>query len=161
MPTQSSVKTSEQAVTTTSPDETFELGKALAAHLSPGAVVALVGELAAGKTVFTKGLAVGLGVPDADSVTSPAYDLVHEYRGRLPVHHVDLYRLDELSTEDSLWIEEYLQGNGVTVIEWADRFPEILPEDRVEIAFKLAGPDRRVLRIEGRGAYRETVVSFR
>lgn len=167
MPPEPSAPATELSVTTASPEETFRLGEALAAHLRPGAVVALVGELAAGKTVFTKGLAVGLGVPDEDTVTSPAYDLVHEYRGRLAVHHVDLYRLDELTTEDRLWIEEYLHGDGVTVVEWADRFPEVLPEDRVEVTFDVPGPgrddrpDRRVLRIEGRGAYRETVVRLR
>lgn len=167
MPPEPSAPPTELSVTTSSPEETFRLGEALAGQLRPGAVVALVGKLAAGKTIFTKGLAVGLGVPDEDLVTSPAYDLVHEYRGRLPVHHVDLYRLDELTTEDRLWIEEYLQGHGVTVVEWADRFPEVLPEDRVEVTFEVAGPERgdrgerRVLRIAGRGAYREAVVRLR
>ncbi len=101
-------------------------GASLAAELPAGAVVALVGGLGAGKTHFTKGLALGLGHEGA--VTSPTFTLVHEYRGgRLPLFHFDLYRLDSAVEALALGWEEYLEAGGVCVVEWADKFPELLP----------------------------------
>lgn len=111
-----------------SPDsaETLALGRAEGARCLAGDVVALCGELGAGKTQFVKGLAAGLGV--ASEVTSPTFTLIHEYTGgRLPVYHFDFYRLDSAAEAVALGLDEYLEGAGVSVIEWADKFPDLLP----------------------------------
>lgn len=111
-----------------SPAETFAFARALAASLRDGDVLALCGTLGAGKTHFVKGLVAGLG-GDADAVTSPTFTLVHDYEGtRLPVFHFDFFRLE---TEDELlalgW-DEYLAGDGIVVVEWADKFCRLLPD---------------------------------
>lgn len=106
--------------------ETLSLGHAESARCSAGDVVALCGELGAGKTQFVKGLAAGLGV--ASEVTSPTFTLIHEYTGgRLPVYHFDFYRLDFAAEAVALGLDEYLEGAGVSVIEWGDKFPGLLP----------------------------------
>ena len=108
--------------------EAIAFGRALAATLRPGAVVALVGGLGAGKTHVTKGLAAGLGYPG--EVTSPTFTLVHEYAApgmRLPVYHFDFYRLESPDEVLGLGWDEYLDAGGVCVVEWADLFPDLLP----------------------------------
>lgn len=107
------------------PEETRAAAHALAQRLSAGAVVALVGELGAGKTCFVQGLAEALGV--TEPVTSPTFTLIQEYRGRLPLAHVDLYRLNDPEELLQLGLDEYLEGPGITVLEWADRAPGLLP----------------------------------
>ena len=108
------------------PAETFALGRAEATHCGAGAVVALCGELGAGKTHFAKGLAAGLGV--TAEVTSPTFTLIHEYAGGgLPVYHFDFYRLESAAEALALGLDDYLAGTGVSVIEWADKFPGLLP----------------------------------
>jgi tRNA threonylcarbamoyladenosine biosynthesis protein TsaE len=98
----------------------------LAGQLKPGDVIALTGDLGAGKTTFTQFIAEGLGC--ADRVTSPTFTLIHEYGGgRLPLYHFDFYRLESLAELEALGYEEYFYGAGVTVVEWADKFPEALP----------------------------------
>ncbi|XHR28783.1 MAG: tRNA (adenosine(37)-N6)-threonylcarbamoyltransferase complex ATPase subunit type 1 TsaE [Chthoniobacteraceae bacterium] len=126
------------------PQETLELGRALAAELRRGDVLALAGDLGAGKTHFTKGLAEGLGV-EAD-VTSPTFTLVHEYPGgRLPLVHIDLYRLEEPTEVLGIGLDDYLFGDGVTVIEWADKFEALMPPDVRWIRFQvLEGDDREI-----------------
>jgi len=128
----------------------------LLARRAIGAVIALLGPLGAGKTCFVQGLARGLGV--SGYVRSPTFVLIHEYPGPLPLYHVDLYRLAAPDAE-SLGLEEIIEGEGVTAIEWADH-TEILPPEhlRVEIAFGGAD-DERALRVEARdgGAYRTIV----
>ena len=113
-------------VVTHKPQETVELGRALARDLQPGDVIALTGELGSGKTCFTKGLALGLNIQQ--EITSPTFTLIHEYHGgRLPLHHVDLYRLRSIEEAIAIGVEEYLRTDGVTVIEWADRIEPLLP----------------------------------
>lgn len=109
-----------------SADETIALGRSIAATLRRGDVLALCGDLGAGKTHFVKGLAAGL---DAQSgVTSPTFTLIHEYRGgRLPLYHFDFYRLEDEDEALKIGLDEYLDGDGVSVIEWADKFPALLP----------------------------------
>ena len=108
------------------PAETLALGRAEGERSRGGEVIALSGELGAGKTQFVKGLVAGLGA--AVEVTSPTFTLIHEYvGGRLPVYHFDLYRLNSAAEAIALGIDEYLEGGGVSVIEWADKFPELLP----------------------------------
>lgn len=116
---------------TAGPDETVSLGERIGRALEPGSVVALIGELGAGKTTLTKGIARGLEVPDL--VHSPTFTLIHEHQGRLPVYHFDLYRLDTLEQMEDLGCEGYFYGSGVTIIEWAEKITDLLPHDRLEI----------------------------
>ncbi|MEI8233687.1 MAG: tRNA (adenosine(37)-N6)-threonylcarbamoyltransferase complex ATPase subunit type 1 TsaE [Verrucomicrobiota bacterium] len=127
-----------------SPQETFLLGQRLAAELRPGSVLALAGDLGAGKTQFTKGLACGLGVEG--DVTSPTFTLIHEYPGgRLPLFHIDLYRLEEADDVLGIGLDDYLDGGGVTVIEWADKFAALMPPGVRWIRFGVGeGDDREI-----------------
>jgi len=110
-----------------SPEETFALGRRFAAQLRRGDVLALCGDLGAGKTHFVKGLAAGLGA--SAEVTSPTFTLIHEYQGGLlPLYHVDFYRLETIEEAVRIGIDEYLEGDGVTAVEWADKFKELIPE---------------------------------
>ena len=129
-----------EETTTGSEDETAAVGERLAAALNAGDVVLLYGDLGAGKTAFTRGLARGLGAL-AEDVTSPTFTLVQEYRGRLPLYHVDLYRLDEREADD-LGLEELVLGDGIVAIEWAERWRG-RPDDVVEVRLEHAGEDRR------------------
>lgn len=116
------------------PGETFELGRQCAATLVGGDVLALVGDLGAGKTQFVKGLAAGLGA--SSEASSPTFTLIHEYPGgRLPLFHIDLYRLESADEALAIGIEEYLDGDGVTAVEWADKFPELIPDSARWIRF--------------------------
>ena len=126
---------------THSEDETQAVAHALAAHLKPGDVVRLSGELGAGKTAFVRGLAAGLGI-DPEAVSSPAFTLVHEYRGgRLDLYHADLYRLDKAATED-LGLEEIGVANGVLAVEWPDRLTHAMP-GAIDVEMELTGETTR------------------
>jgi tRNA threonylcarbamoyladenosine biosynthesis protein TsaE len=135
-------------VTTTSPEETAGVGEDLGRTLAAGAVVALIGELGAGKTCFTQGLARGLGV--TTHATSPTFVLVNEYRGRLPVHHVDAYRTESLTEALDLGLAEILDGDGVTVIEWADRLLPLLPPHTIVVRITGLGDEPREITIRRR-----------
>jgi len=124
------------------PQETLELGRQLAASLRRGDVLALAGDLGAGKTQFTKGLAEGLGV-ECD-VTSPTFTLVHEYHGgRLSLFHIDLYRLEDEEEVLDIGLDDYLESDGVTVIEWADKFEALMPAAVRWIRFGIQEGDER------------------
>jgi tRNA threonylcarbamoyladenosine biosynthesis protein TsaE len=139
---------SVDTIISNSPEETQALGRALAATLQKGAVVALTGDLGAGKTHFTKGLVEALGGDPAE-VTSPTFTLVHEYReGRLPVFHFDFYRLEEASELRGIGWEDYLLEDGVLVVEWAERFPEALPDGTVRVRFSIGGGNQRTVEVE-------------
>jgi tRNA threonylcarbamoyladenosine biosynthesis protein TsaE len=127
---------------TSSAAETIELGRTLASRLEPGDVVAFYGELGAGKTTMIKGIAAGLGV--ADVVKSPSFVIVTEYVGRLPVYHVDLYRLDEKSDFESIGLDSYLDGDGVCLIEWAERAEKVLPDTTIRVRMSVEGAGRRI-----------------
>ena len=116
-----------------SPAETRAIARRLAQRLDAGAVVALFGPLGAGKTEFVRGAALGLGVSDV--VRSPGYTLINEYRGRVPVFHVDFYRIRSESQMATLGLEEYLERGGVLFIEWAERGEGILPESAIRVRF--------------------------
>ncbi len=133
--------------------QTVALGKELVGTATPGAVWALVGDLGAGKTHFVKGLADGLGA--AARVTSPTFTLVHEYTGgRMPLYHFDFYRLESATEALNLGLDEYLDGDGLTVIEWADKFPAVLPPRTEWFYFGQAegDGDRRTIRRETAGS---------
>lgn len=128
-------------------EETIEIGKRLAGKLKPGDVVALIGNLGAGKTVLTKGIAKGLGVKDVRYVNSPTFVTIKEYKGKVPLYHLDIYRLNSTSVLDSESYEEYFYGRGVTVIEWADKIRAILPKKYIEVKLFVAGEGRRKIEI--------------
>ena len=127
------------------PDATTAAGARLAARLAPGDVVALTGELGAGKTCFVQGLVRGLGVTTA--ATSPTFVLVNEYRGRLPVHHVDAYRTQSLTELLDLGLEELIAGSGVTLVEWADRCEPLLPARTIRVHIEGVGDEPRRITI--------------
>jgi len=129
-------------VTTRSPEETRELAAGLAGELGPGSVLALRGALGSGKTCFAQGCARGLGVGER-YVTSPTFVLVREYRGRLPLYHVDLYRLSPGMEISLLGLEEYIDGEGVTVIEWAEKLDGALPPRTIDVSFSCPGETER------------------
>ena len=130
-----------------SAEETLEAGRGLAERLVPGSVVALSGDLGAGKTHFAKGVVEALGA-DPSGVTSPTFTLVHEYRGgRLPVFHFDFYRLDAASELLQIGWDDFLNEDGVLLVEWADRFPEVFPEGSIRVRFTIGEGNQRVLEI--------------
>ncbi len=136
---------------TTSAAETHALGKALGEACVGREVMALVGPLGAGKTCLVRGIAEGLGVP-TDLVASPTFVLIHEYTGRLPLYHADLYRLEKQDAVNGLGLEEYTESPGVTVIEWADKAPGVLPRDHLWITLDHLGRDRRRVALHPRDA---------
>ena len=134
-------------VTTDSPEATQSWGEALGRLAQPGDLLLLVGDVGTGKTCFTQGLARGLDVPQP--VVSPTFVLVREYRGRLPLYHVDLYRL---SFEDAaeLGLEDYVHGGGLCVVEWAERAAALFPEENLTVRFTYVDEQRRALRFLAR-----------
>lgn len=133
-----------------SEDDMRSLGERVAAHLQLGQVLALSGELGAGKTRFTQGLARGLGVP-VEEVTSPTFTLIQEYAGRVPVRHCDAYRLRHPDEFADLGLDELFARDGVAIIEWADRVSDDLPRDRLEIRIEVTGETERRVVFTARG----------
>lgn len=140
-----------------SPDETKRLGGLLGKAATPGSVIALTGELGAGKTVLVKGAAEALGV-DPRQVTSPTFVLVNEYRGPMPIYHFDAYRLQGAADLIAIGCEEMFFGEGVSLIEWADRVAECLPDERLDVALQHAGETTRDIRLCARGNRYQTVI---
>lgn len=129
-------------------EDTIAAGSKLARKLKKGSCVALIGDLGSGKTVFTKGIAHGLGVKNARYVNSPTFVIIKEYAGKLPLYHFDLYRLDHPSSLDEMNYEEYFYGDGVTVIEWADKIRELLPKEYIEVKLTVVDQDKRKIEIK-------------
>ena len=129
-----------------SEDRTMEIARELGAQASPGTVFALVGGLGTGKTVFARGLARGVGV--AGDITSPTYTLLDIHEGRIPLYHFDLYRIEKEEELDGLCFEEYWDGDGVSVIEWADRAPWRLPAGHIRVTLDYLDETRRSIVIE-------------
>jgi len=128
-----------------SPEETAALGEALGRTLGPGDVVALYGELGSGKTCLVQGLVRGLGVTSA--ATSPTFVLINEYRGRLPVHHVDAYRTGSLTELMDLGLLDLMGGDGVTLLEWADRAEPLLPPRTIRVRIEGVGDEPRAISV--------------
>jgi tRNA threonylcarbamoyladenosine biosynthesis protein TsaE len=135
---------------TFSPEGTLEFGRALAQELKAGSVVALIGPLGSGKTVLIQGICSGLGV--AEPVTSPSFVIINEYPGKIRgtlvwVYHFDLYRLDRIEEFIKLGYEEYFYGNGITLIEWAEKIRDFLPEKRMEINLEIVSEKEREISV--------------
>ncbi|MGA8943266.1 MAG: tRNA (adenosine(37)-N6)-threonylcarbamoyltransferase complex ATPase subunit type 1 TsaE [Thermoactinomyces sp.] len=124
--------------------ETKELARKIASYLKPGDVLALEGDLGAGKTTFTKGIAEGLGI--SDPVDSPTFTIIKEYEGELPLFHMDMYRID--SPDEELGLEEYFYGEGVCLIEWASRIKSLLPETTLWLVFSVQPDQSRQVTIQ-------------
>ncbi|WP_427910073.1 tRNA (adenosine(37)-N6)-threonylcarbamoyltransferase complex ATPase subunit type 1 TsaE [Pelotomaculum schinkii] len=135
---------------TKSPEETARIGMMLGSFLTAGDIVCLQGELGAGKTCFAQGVARGMGIEDP--VTSPTFNLVNEYHGKLTLYHLDVYRLNGPGDLDDLGYEDIFYGDGVTLIEWAERVREALPAERLEILINRGTQDEfREIRMLPRG----------
>jgi tRNA threonylcarbamoyladenosine biosynthesis protein TsaE len=127
-----------------SPAETEAIGWQVAENIGVGSVLALKGDLGSGKTLFVKGVVAGLG--SSADVTSPTFTIVHEYRGgRLPVYHFDLFRVENPQDLARLGLDDYFFGDGISVIEWADRFPEFVPEQARWIFFEIKSETQRAI----------------
>ncbi|MFH1390512.1 MAG: tRNA (adenosine(37)-N6)-threonylcarbamoyltransferase complex ATPase subunit type 1 TsaE [Candidatus Margulisiibacteriota bacterium] len=130
-----------KTVITKSAEETIELGRKIGALLRPNEVIALIGDLGAGKTTLCQGIAHGVGVKDY--VTSPTFIIINEHAGRLPFFHIDLYRLENLDEIEELGIEEYFSRGGVCLIEWAERMWKLLPATAEKIEIEMKGENER------------------
>lgn len=132
---------------THSDDETLALGRELAAQLPPAGVVLLIGDLGAGKTTLTKGIAEGRGAARAEDVSSPTFTLIHEYGDPVAVYHVDLYRLDTVEQARRMGLEDLFDAPSLVLIEWGDRFPELFPPGTVSIRIRRTGDDERLIEV--------------
>ena len=130
---------------------TAELGRRLATVLFPGAVIGLIGQLGAGKTCLVRSIAEGLDIADPRAVSSPTFVLIQEYNARLPIYHFDAYRLHSDAEFFDLGAHEYFQGQGVCLVEWADRVTGCLPAERLVVHIQVTGPSSRSFVIEAFG----------
>ena len=133
-------------ITTHNDNETIEIAQNLESEKFPNMVICLNGDLGSGKTVFTKGFASAMGI---DEITSPTFNIIKEYFGELPLYHMDVYRTN--GKVDINELDEYFHKNGVTIIEWAEMIEDYLPEERLDITFKITGENNRVLVITPHG----------
>ncbi|MFO7294867.1 MAG: tRNA (adenosine(37)-N6)-threonylcarbamoyltransferase complex ATPase subunit type 1 TsaE [Caldicoprobacter sp.] len=137
------------AFVTHSEQETVELGQKMGKLLNAGDIVLLYGGLGAGKTVLTRGIALGLGA--RDMVTSPTYTLMHRYEGKVPVYHFDLYRLSGPDEVLDLGYEEFFYGDGVSIVEWPERLEYLCPEEYVRVEIEIAGEGKREITVDAVG----------
>ena len=137
-----------QVFRTSSEEETIALGEKLALQLPPRAVVLLIGNLGTGKTALAKGIVKGLGVADPEDVSSPTFTLIHEYGENPKVYHIDFYRLANAREAATLGLEELLDREAFVLIEWGERFPHLLPAERIEIRLEFLDGDRREINLQ-------------
>ena len=137
----------EFKVTTYNEEGTIELAQNFESEKFPNMIICLDGELGSGKTVFTKGIAMALGIKE--NITSPTFTIIKEYDGELPLYHMDVYRLDGVT--DGIGIEEYFTKGGVVVIEWADTIKDILPKERLDIKFRVIDENKRLIMLMPHG----------
>lgn len=128
-------------------EQTIRLGNLLGALLAPGDVIALIGELGAGKTTLVKGIAQGLGVADKRAVKSPTFSLIHRYEGRIPIYHFDVYRLKDTQEMFDIGSDEVLYGTGVAIIEWADKVLPCLPPNYMQTTLTIVSNHERSIKI--------------
>lgn len=144
----------DNKITTYSEKETIELAQNLESEKFPNMVICLEGDLGSGKTIFTKGFAQALGIEE--TVTSPTFNIIKEYNsGEMPLYHMDVYKLD--GNIENVGIEDYFNKNGITIIEWADTIKDYLPEERLDIKFKIIDEDTRTLTFIPRGQIYEDI----
>ena len=140
-------------IETHDPEETFEVGRKIGMNAKPGQIYTLTGDLGVGKTVFTQGVAAGLGI--TEPVNSPTFTIIQEYEdGRLPFYHFDVYRIGDLEEMEEIGYDDYFFGQGICLIEWAELIEEILPEKRIEVTLEKdleKGFEYRKITIEERG----------
>lgn len=134
---------------TNSEKDTIHLGQLIGKHAKPGTAVLLAGDLGAGKTVCTKGIAKGLGYADWERIKSPTFTIVHEIPSTIPLFHFDLYRLSTVEELLEIGFEEYLDRNGVVVVEWGDKFDNYLPPDHLSVTLEHAGEHTRKIKVRG------------
>lgn len=133
-------------IQTNLPEETQLIGQLLAIDAFPKSLIVLSGDLGAGKTTFTKGIAVGLGIQKV--IKSPTYTLIREYiEGQIPLYHMDMYRIEESGGASELGLEEYIEGDGVTVVEWANFIEEQLPEERLVVSIERVSLEERKISV--------------
>ena len=144
-------------ITSSSPQKTEQIGLLLGEMLIRGDIIALSGELGTGKTTLVRGMALGMGL-EKDDVASPSFTLVNEYRGPLPLFHLDLYRLHDEKELLDIDFEAYIRGEGVVVIEWADRISGAVPSDAIWITLRYVADERREIVAEARGARYELII---
>ncbi|OGQ86811.1 MAG: tRNA (adenosine(37)-N6)-threonylcarbamoyltransferase complex ATPase subunit type 1 TsaE [Deltaproteobacteria bacterium RIFOXYD12_FULL_56_24] len=144
------------------PDATLTLGRYLGETARPGEIITLAGSLGVGKTTLTQAIGQGLQVPQSYYITSPTFSLLHEYPGRLPLYHLDLYRLNEETEIEEAGLLEYLYGAGLSVIEWPDRLGSLMPDERLHIELKRLDETVRLAEITAHGgAWRKKIAALR
>lgn len=146
---------SKHQIETQTEEETKKIATRLANLLRPGDVITLEGDLGAGKTTFTKGIAIGLGVKRI--VNSPTYTIVKEYDGELPLYHMDVYRLED--SDEDIGFSEYFEGDGISVVEWAQFIEEYLPKERLDVKINYVNEQERVIEFYPNGSHFNWVVS--
>src|SRR5262245_3474029 len=144
-------------LTSKNPQDTLELARKIAKQLKKGAIVCLHGDLGAGKTTFVKGMVKALGVEE-NAVTSPTFVLMNIYEGKLPLYHFDLYRLENADDIMQIGYEEFLYGEGISVIEWAERLKELYPKEYVKIELRHKSAREREIVLETRGRPYESIL---
>lgn len=137
---------------------TVAFGKKLGAAMKAGDVISLCGELGAGKTTLVKAIATGLGIPDNIVVCSPSYTLVNEYEGKIPLFHFDFYRLEGAADIGDLGFEEYFEGNGLSIIEWAEIAPHLLPPNHLKISIEIISEDEREIEVKSQSLEYERII---
>lgn len=153
-----SVMESKNIFITRSGDETMALAESFAGLVGPGDLIALIGELGSGKTVFVKGLAKGLGVDDHKYVNSPSFVVVKEYSGKIPLYHFDVYRLCGKLFCETMDHDRYFYSEGISVVEWADKIRDVLPEDYIEVVMEYGEGDERVVKFNAVGERSKNII---
>lgn len=148
----------ELCIDSRSAEETRALGRLLGQELRPGDVIGIEGPLGAGKTCLVQGIARGLGVAPEVPVTSPTFVLVGEYPGRLPLRHADLYRVESVQRLEDAGFDDLFDGRGVVVVEWPERFPEVLPKERLEVSIAIRSESEREIRMVAHGPHAEGLI---
>ena len=148
------IKMKEKVFITSSSNETRQLAEKLGTLVFPNTLITLNGQLGAGKTTFTQGLAKGLGLQR--KVTSPTFNILKIYKGRLPLYHIDAYRLEDI--DQDLGFEEYIDSDGVCVIEWSDFLPNLLPDERMNVSLEILEDDSRKLTFSVQGEQYERLL---
>ena len=144
-------------ITSRSIEDTMELAENIESEKFPGMIICLDGELGSGKTVFVKGFAKSLGLEE--NITSPTFNIVKEYvSGEIPLYHMDVYRLE--NGDDSIGFNDYFNSDGVTIIEWAELIEDILPEERLDIKFKVLDENTRIIKLTPHGEKYEDIVNY-